>query len=159
MHRDIKGANLLLNNKGELKLTDFGLARKFVRSNQRINFTNRVVTLWYRAPELILGSNSYNTGIDLWSVGCFLVEMLLAKPIFPGKNEAMQIDLIFSVLGTPTEENWPGVSSLKDYESMSTKKYPNRLHSWVKARMRNGQKLDEPTFDLIEKLLELDPEK
>lgn len=67
MHRDIKGANLLLNNKGELKLTDFGLARN--TNPQHKNYTNRVVTLWYRAPELLLGSDHYTPSIDLWSVG------------------------------------------------------------------------------------------
>ena len=84
MHRDIKGANLLMNKKGELKVTDFGLARKFDPKNQ-IDLTNRVVTLWYRAPELILGSKAYNSTIDTWSVGCYLLELLFHHPLFPGK--------------------------------------------------------------------------
>ena len=99
-----------MNTKGELKLTDFGLARKFEPNHQAPNLTNRVVTLWYRAPELILGSKEYDARIDTWSVGCFLLELLLRKPLFPGKAEAMQIDLIFNLLGTPTEETWPGVT-------------------------------------------------
>jgi serine/threonine protein kinase len=93
MHRDIKGANLLLNNKGELKLTDFGLARRMNASKK--NYTNRVVTLWYRAPELLLGSDQYGPAIDIWSVGCLFAELLTDIPLFPGDIEQRQLDLIF----------------------------------------------------------------
>jgi len=88
MHWDIKGANLLLNKKGNLKLTDFGLAWKYDPiEHQRLNLTNWVVTLWYWAPELLLGSVNYDTKIDIWSAGCFFIELLINKPVFPGNNE------------------------------------------------------------------------
>lgn len=153
MHRDIKGANLLLNNKGVLKLTDFGLARKFDPKIHKM-LTNRVVTLWYRAPELILGSMHYDFKIDTWSVGCFLLELFMGKPLFPGKNELTQIDLIFQMLGTPTEDEWPGVSKLKLYGEMSQKKYTNRLSSHVKSKMKN---VDDETLSFLSGLLSLDP--
>ena len=121
MHRDIKGANLLLNNKGELKLTDFGLARKM--SATKKNYTNRVVTLWYRAPELLLGSDQYGPAIDIWSVGCFFAELLTNVPLFPGDVESRQLDLIFQKWGFPNETIWPGVTSLKLFPKLDTKHY------------------------------------
>jgi len=84
IHRDIKGANLLLNNKGLLKIADFGLARVYMPN---LPATPRVVTLWYRAPELLLGMKTYNETLDLWSAGCFFAELLTGKPMFPGQNE------------------------------------------------------------------------
>lgn len=79
--------------------------------------------MWYRAPELLLGSNHYDTKIDIWSVGCFLVEILMSKPLFQGDNEMRQLDIIFSILGTPTPETWPGVQNLKLYEEAKKKDY------------------------------------
>jgi len=101
MHRDIKGANILMNNKGVLKLTDFGLARKI--NPTHTNYTNRVVTLWYRAPELLLGAEHYTAKIDIWSIGCFFSELLTQKPLFPGDNEHKQLDCIFRKYGNQTE--------------------------------------------------------
>lgn len=128
MHRDIKGANLLLNNKGELKLTDFGLARKMNASKK--NYTNRVVTLWYRAPELLLGSDQYGPAIDIWSVGCFFAELLTDIPLFPGDVEPRQIDLIFQKCGFPNETTWPGVNSLKLFPKLETKHYKYSLKEY-----------------------------
>jgi serine/threonine protein kinase len=95
MHRDIKGANILLDDEGTLKLADFGLAKQYDKFREM--YTNKVVTLWYRAPELLLGSYKYDKSIDIWSVGCFFSELFIGKPLFPGSIEAEQIDLIFRV--------------------------------------------------------------
>ncbi|KAJ3681426.1 hypothetical protein LUZ60_015915 [Juncus effusus] len=109
LHRDIKGANLLINNKGVLKIADFGLAT-FFNPNQRQQLTSRVVTLWYRPPELLLGSTNYGATVDLWSAGCILAELLAGKPIMPGRTEVEQLHKIFKLCGSPSEEFW---SSLK----------------------------------------------
>jgi cyclin-dependent kinase 12/13 len=86
LHRDIKGSNLLLDNSGILKIADFGLATFFC-PDQRQPLTSRVVTLWYRPPELLLGATEYGVGVDLWSTGCILAELLAGKPIMPGRTE------------------------------------------------------------------------
>ncbi|BBG93563.1 cyclin-dependent kinase C, partial [Prunus dulcis] len=86
LHRDIKGSNLLIDNEGNLKLADFGLARSF-SNDHNANLTNRVITLWYRPPELLLGATKYGPAVDMWSVGCIFAELLHGKPIFPGKDE------------------------------------------------------------------------
>ena len=80
-------------------------------------YTHEVVTLWYRAPEILLGSKHYSTPVDVWSIGCIFVEMVNQKPLFPGDSEIDELFKIFRVLGTPTEETWPGVASLPDYKS------------------------------------------
>jgi serine/threonine protein kinase len=98
-----------------LKLADFGLARPFETEQQRM-YTNRVITLWYRPPELLLGATAYGTAIDLWSAGCIFAELLLRKPILAGRNEYEQLDLIFKLLGTPDEQSWPGCTQLQYYD-------------------------------------------
>lgn len=103
--RDIKLSNILYNNEGEVKLADFGLARKYPHTMQPP--PPKVVTLWYRAPELLLGCSTYNPGVDLWAIGCVMAEPLLNKPLFPGDDEIGQIDHIFSLLGTATDIIWP----------------------------------------------------
>ncbi|KAG6673870.1 hypothetical protein I3843_15G011900 [Carya illinoinensis] len=105
LHRDIKGANLLIDKRGVLKIADFGLANFYTR-NHNLPLTNRVVTLWYRAPELLLGATHYGVGIDLWSAGCLLAEMVAGHPIMPGRTEVEQIHRIFKLCGTPSEEYW-----------------------------------------------------
>ncbi len=103
LHRDLKPQNLLINKKGDLKLADFGLARAFgipVRS-----YSNEVVTLWYRAPDVLMGSRQYSTSIDLWSAGCILAEMAIGRPLFCGNSTKDQVLRIFKYLGTPTEES------------------------------------------------------
>ncbi|XP_044422789.1 uncharacterized protein [Triticum aestivum] len=105
LHRDIKGANLLLDNNGALKIADFGLAT-FFNPNQKQNLTSRVVTLWYRPPELLLGATNYGATVDLWSAGCILAELLSGKPIMPGRTEVEQLHKIFKLCGSPSEEFW-----------------------------------------------------
>ncbi|KAI3812553.1 hypothetical protein L1987_17264 [Smallanthus sonchifolius] len=105
LHRDIKGSNLLLDNDGGLKIADFGLA-SFFDPNHKQPMTSRVVTLWYRPPELLLGATDYGVGIDLWSAGCILAELLAGKPIMPGRTEVEQLHKIFRLCGSPSEEYW-----------------------------------------------------
>ncbi|KAI3805169.1 hypothetical protein L1987_27285 [Smallanthus sonchifolius] len=105
LHRDIKGSNLLIDNNGNLKIGDFGLATIF-NSNKRQPLTSRVVTLWYRPPELLLGSTDYGVAVDLWSAGCILAELFAGKPIMPGRTEVEQLHKIFKLCGSPSEEYW-----------------------------------------------------
>ncbi|XP_064967549.1 probable serine/threonine-protein kinase At1g54610 [Musa acuminata AAA Group] len=105
LHRDIKGSNLLIDKNGVLKIADFGLAN-FYNPNKKCSLTSRVVTLWYRAPELLLGTTDYGVGIDLWSAGCLLAEMFVGKPIMPGRNEVEQLYKIFKLCGSPSEDYW-----------------------------------------------------
>ncbi|XP_027343547.1 cyclin-dependent kinase G-2 isoform X2 [Abrus precatorius] len=110
LHRDLKTSNLLLNNRGELKICDFGLARQY--GSPLKPYTHLVVTLWYRAPELLLGAKQYSTAIDMWSLGCIMAELLSKEPLFNGKTEFDQLDKIFRILGTPNETIWPGFTKL-----------------------------------------------
>ena len=88
IHRDIKGANILISDKGVVKLADFGLARIYYPEKKNAQYTNKVVTLWYRAPELLLGAKNYSDTVDVWSIGCVFAELLLEKVLFPGDKEA-----------------------------------------------------------------------
>lgn len=151
LHRDIKGSNLLVDNRGNLKIADFGLARTFNDNLKR--YTNRVITLWYRSPELLLGAEEYGPEVDMWSVGCLLVELLSKRPLFPGKDEPEQLDLIFRTIGHPTEDTWPGWQKLS--LANMVKLDPFRL-----PRLRQTlSRLSPGALDLIEKLLQLDPVK
>lgn len=105
LHRDIKGSNLLIDSGGVLKIADFGLASIF-DPNKKQPMTSRVVTLWYRPPELLLGATDYGVGVDLWSTGCILAELLAGKPIMPGRTEVEQLHKIFKLCGSPSEEYW-----------------------------------------------------
>ncbi|KAM9138702.1 cyclin-dependent kinase 7 isoform 1-T1 [Pangshura tecta] len=113
LHRDLKPNNLLLDENGVLKLADFGLAKSFGSPNRV--YTHQVVTRWYRAPELLFGARMYGVGVDMWAVGCILAELLLRVPFLPGDSDLDQLTKIFETLGTPTEEQWPGMSNLPDY--------------------------------------------
>ncbi|CCF57938.1 hypothetical protein KAFR_0D02900 [Kazachstania africana CBS 2517] len=111
IHRDIKGSNILVNNKGNLKITDFGLARKIpsISKNDQNDYTNRVITLWYRPPELLLGTTNYSYEVDMWGCGCLLMELYNSTAIFQGSSEIEQIVSIFKILGMPTLENLPNL--------------------------------------------------
>ena len=119
LHRDLKPQNLLINNRGELKLADFGLAR--AKSIPTKTYSNEVVTLWYRPPDVLLGSTDYSTHIDMWGVGCIFYEMICGKPLFPGTKVEDELYLIFKVLGLPSEETLPGVSTNSDFLALNLK--------------------------------------
>ncbi|KAJ3220395.1 Cyclin-dependent kinase 11A [Dinochytrium kinnereticum] len=110
IHRDLKTSNLLMNNRGELKVADFGLARRF--GDPPGPLTQLVVTLWYRAPELLLGAKDYSTAVDMWSLGCIFAELVNKEPMAPGRSEIDQLNKIFKLLGTPNEKIWPGFMDL-----------------------------------------------
>uniref|UniRef100_A0A3Q3XDM3 Cyclin-dependent kinase 7 n=1 Tax=Mola mola TaxID=94237 RepID=A0A3Q3XDM3_MOLML len=112
---DLKPNNLLLDGNGVLKLADFGLAKAFGSPNRV--YTHQVVTRWYRSPELLFGARMYGVGVDMWAVGCILAELLLRIPFLAGESDLDQLTKIFEALGTPTDETWPGMSSLPDYVS------------------------------------------
>jgi len=151
LHRDLKPQNLLIDQKGNLKLADFGLARAFgipVRA-----YTHEVVTLWYRAPEILLGSRHYSTPVDVWSAGCIFAEMAMAgRPLFPGDSEIDQLYRIFRYLGTPTEETWPGVTSLPEFKSH----FPNWPTQPLRRILRN---MDPLAVDLLQQMLVYEPSR
>ncbi len=131
LHRDVKPQNLLISEAGELKLADFGLAR--AKSVPSHTYSHEVVTLWYRPPDVLLGSTNYNTSLDIWGVGCIFVEMLNGYPCFPGVRDIYdQLDKIFRVVGTPTEDTWPGVSRLPNYRPHKMCYYRGQRlgHAW-----------------------------
>uniref|UniRef100_K3X014 Cyclin-dependent kinase 2 homolog n=1 Tax=Globisporangium ultimum (strain ATCC 200006 / CBS 805.95 / DAOM BR144) TaxID=431595 RepID=K3X014_GLOUD len=134
VHRDIKASNLLLNNSGMLKVADFGLSRFWNEVNAKAGrYTNKVVTLWYRPPELLMGSTSYDFSVDIWSVGCIFAELLVGKPILQGKTEIEQLQLIFGLCGMPNEETWPGFSKLQGAATFEMdEKYVCRLRDRFK---------------------------
>ncbi|KAF2452848.1 cell division control protein 2 [Lineolata rhizophorae] len=148
LHRDLKPQNLLINRDGNLKLADFGLARAFGVPLR--TYTHEVVTLWYRSPEILLGGRQYSTGVDMWSVGCIFAEMCTRKPLFPGDSEIDEIFKIFRVLGTPSEHDWPGVTSFPDFKPSFPKWNRNDIHVLVPS-------LDEAGLDLLDLLLVYDP--
>lgn len=144
----------MISKTHDIKIADFGLARSF-QTDSSSALTNRVITLWYRPPELLLGATKYGPEIDLWSVGCILAELLTGKPLLPGKNEAEQMDLIFRMCGTPTEETWPGVSKLQWYTTFC--RPGERPHR--RRLAEHLAKVSPDARDLCEKLLTMDPAK
>ena len=158
IHRDIKGSNILVNSRGELKLADFGLAR-FYQKRRQSDYTNRVITLWYRPPELLFGTTVYGPEVDMWSAGyaisfspsfllharhgsslidhwddrCIMLELFTKKPVFQGTDEIHQLDVIYKVLGTPTPERWPRVTTMPWYELVKPKEViPNPFRDLFK---------------------------
>ncbi|XP_018082435.1 cyclin-dependent kinase 11B S homeolog isoform X2 [Xenopus laevis] len=152
LHRDLKTSNLLLSHAGILKVGDFGLAREY--GSPLKPYTPIVVTLWYRAPELLLGAKEYSTAIDMWSVGCIFGELLTQKPLFPGKSEIDQINKIFKDLGTPSEKIWPGYNELPAIKKMTFTDYP-----YNNLRKRFGALLSDQGFELMNKFLTYCPAK
>ncbi|XP_004407434.1 PREDICTED: cyclin-dependent kinase 11B isoform X6 [Odobenus rosmarus divergens] len=146
LHRDLKTSNLLLSHAGILKVGDFGLAREY--GSPLKAYTPVVVTLWYRAPELLLGAKEYSTAVDMWSVGCIFGELLTQKPLFPGKSEIDQINKVFKDLGTPSEKIWPGYNDLPAVKKMTFTEYP-----YNNLRKRFGALLSDQGFDLMNKFL------
>lgn len=150
LHRDLKPQNLLINQRMELKLADFGLARAFgIPVN---TFSNEVVTLWYRAPDVLLGSRNYSTSIDIWSAGCIMAEMYSGKPLFPGKTNEDQLLKIFKLLGTPSEATWPHVSEMPEYK----KNFQQFLPQSLQARLPMIEPLG---LDLLSRMIEYQPQR
>uniref|UniRef100_A0A8C6UHJ4 cyclin-dependent kinase n=1 Tax=Neogobius melanostomus TaxID=47308 RepID=A0A8C6UHJ4_9GOBI len=145
LHRDLKPQNLLINDRGELKLADFGLAR--AQSVPTKTYSNEVVTLWYRPPDVLLGSTEYSTPIDMWGVGCILYEMATGRPMFPGATVKEELHLIFRLIGIPTEESWPGISSNEDFRSYLFPQYRPQ------ALINHVPRLDTEGIDLLSALL------
>ncbi|KAF2232753.1 Pkinase-domain-containing protein [Viridothelium virens] len=153
LHRDIKAANILISNTGLLKLADFGLARFFAKRRQ-LDYTNRVITIWYRSPELLLGETQYGPAVDIWSAACVLVEIFTRHAIFPGDGgEINQLDKIYSVLGTPTTSAWPALKALPWFELLrpAERKAPAFANEYRK-------KLTPAAFDLLAAMFQFDPQ-
>uniref|UniRef100_UPI00398E965A cyclin-dependent kinase 12 isoform X2 n=1 Tax=Pristiophorus japonicus TaxID=55135 RepID=UPI00398E965A len=152
LHRDIKCSNILLNNSGQIKLADFGLARLY-NSEESRPYTNKVITLWYRPPELLLGEERYSPAIDVWSCGCILGELFTKKPIFQANQELAQLELISRLCGSPCPAAWPDVIKLPYFHTMKPKKqYRRRLREEFAF-------IPLPALDLLDHMLTLDPSK
>ncbi|SMQ53516.1 unnamed protein product [Zymoseptoria tritici ST99CH_1A5] len=152
LHRDIKAANILVSNKGELKLADFGLAR-FYQKRQKQDYTNRVITIWYRSPELLLGETQYGPAVDIWSAACVLVEIFTRHAIFPGDGgEINQLDKIYNVLGTPSRSEWPGITELQWYELLRPS---HRIPSTFEEKYR--ERVSPEAFELLQAMFLYDP--
>jgi len=149
VHRDLKPQNLLIDSNGHLKLADFGLARAFCVPVRP--YTHEVITLWYRAPEILLGCLSYSLPVDIWSTGCIFIEMINKKAFFTGDSEIDQLHKIFQILGTPNETVWPGVTSFQDYKDTFPHWKPQNLAYFV------GN--DVIIADLLQKMLVYEPSK
>ncbi|OCH91706.1 kinase-like protein [Obba rivulosa] len=173
IHRDLKPANILITSSGVVKIGDLGLARLTYQPLQPLFAGDKVVvTIWYRAPELLLGAKHYNKAVDIWAVGCVMAELASLRPIFKGeeakldskKNVPFQKDQllkIFEVLGTPDERDWPGLKDLPEYQNMKRldysdveHSYQNRLAEWCQSRIRPHQ-----GGDLLRQLFIYDPDR
>ncbi|KAI4729742.1 Pkinase-domain-containing protein [Aureobasidium sp. EXF-10728] len=155
LHRDIKAANILVSRNGELKLADFGLARFYNKNAKRKqDYTNRVITIWYRSPELLLGETQYGPAVDIWSAACVLVEIFTKHAIFPGDGgEINQLDKIYNVLGTPSRSNWPGIVDLAWYELLR----PAQKVSSTFAE-KYQERVSPAAFDLLSAMFVFDPD-
>merc|ERR1719384_651328 len=157
IHRDMKAANVLITKQGILKLADFGLARAISinKNGQPNRYTNRVVTLWYRPPELLLGERNYGPAVDMWGAGCIMAEMWTRSPIMQGNTDQHQLTLIAQLCGAISPEVWPNVESLVLFNRVEI---PRGVKRRVKERLKPYVK-DQYACDLIDKLLSLDPSK
>lgn len=148
LHRDLKPQNLLIDQAGILKMADFGLARS-VQVPVRA-YTHEIVTLWYRAPEVLLGCKKYSSPVDMWSIGCIFAEVMTKRPLFPGDSEIDELFRIFRVLGTPDEHKWPGVSKLPNFKTT----FPQwKARSWASV-LPNCPPL---ALDLMAKMMAYEP--
>lgn len=171
LHRDLKPANILVTSQGVVKIGDLGLARLYSSPLQSLyNGDKVVVTIWYRAPELLLGARHYTTAIDMWSVGCIWGELLALRPMFKGEEAKMdpktkaapfqtdQLKRIVEVLGTPNKDRWPAIESMPDYKGwwphLRLDNYPKTLSRWYTTRNKG-----EDGYNLFDSLLQYDPEQ
>ena len=156
LHRDIKTSNILMNNRGQLKLADFGSARYF-GDPLPPNLTQLVVTLWYRSPELLLGTTVYDEKVDVWSLGCVFGELIRKQPLMQGKTELDQISKIFELCGLPSDKTWPGFRRLPNAKSLNIPKSGQNWGSAVGSQFATV--LTNAGCDLLGSLLALDPDK
>ena len=155
LHRDLKPQNLLMNQRGELKLADFGLAR--AKSVPSHTYSHEVVTLWYRPPDVLLGCTNYTTTLDMWGVGCILGELVSGIAMFPGqKDTSDQLKKIWQILGTPTPDTWPQIVDFPDYGKHS---YSPRYPPQDLLRLIPGFKASSEALDLCQNLLRYKPNK
>jgi cyclin-dependent kinase 8/11 len=187
LHRDLKPANILVTSNGAIRIGDLGLARLFYKPlNSLYNGDKVVVTIWYRAPELLLGSRHYTPAVDLWAVGCIFAELLSLRPIFKGEEAKMdskksvpfqrsQMMKIIEILGVPKKENWPGLVTMPDYPQLQSLPLsrvpghfkPSNLDGWYQSCLKNAGYSSTSAsgtpeangFDLLSRLLEYDPIK
>ena len=157
LHRDLKTSNLLLNNRGQLKIADFGMAR-YVGDPPPKQLTQLVVTLWYRAPELLLGAFDYGRAVDMWSVGCIFGELLTREPLLQGRNEVDELSKIFELCGVPTEESWPAFRRLPNARAL---RLPPKNATLVAGSVIRAKfpLLTTAGVALLNGLLALDPER
>lgn len=149
LHRDLKPQNILISKSGELKLADFGLAR--AKSVPTKTFTDEVVTLWYRPPDVLLGNIDYGTSIDMWGVGCIFFEMAAGFTLFTSTSPKKQIEGIFEIIGTPDVVSWPTIKSDLECCSLSMPTYPGRDLKSLAPR------LDDAGIDLLANFLRCNP--
>lgn len=150
LHRDLKCSNILVNDKGEVKLADFGLGRQYVTDRP---FTNKVISLWYRPIELLLGEEKYGPAVDIWSLACIFGELFQRRPVFPFTTELDMINAIFNLCGTPTKNSWPEVKYLPGYRTLKSKLCRRMLiESFSKV-------IPSLALDLFDKMLCLNPAK
>ncbi|KAI9475056.1 hypothetical protein LPJ78_005638 [Coemansia sp. RSA 989] len=154
VHRDLKTTNLLMASGGGLRVADFGLARKY--SSPLGHMTGLVVTLWYRAPELLMGEKEYSTAVDMWSVGCIFAELFVGQPLLQGRGEIDQINRIFAACGVPTETSWPGFLQLPNAKMFKFSTHKD-LSKRLDRRLRAFEGMTDSAFDLLLKMLTLDP--
>jgi cyclin-dependent kinase 12/13 len=146
---------------GELKIADWGLARSWNSEMKRL--TNRVITLWYRPPELLLGATEYTPKIDMWSIGCIIAEMFRRSGFLRGQTEASQLDLIFRTCGHPTKEDWPNVTkTCRLWQNFEPKEnetpHRRRIREALKTNLPNPKWMTENAIDLIDNLMILNPD-
>lgn len=153
LHRDLKTSNLLMNNRGTIKVADFGLARRYGDPIGVGGLTQLVVTLWYRAPEILLGATNYSTAVDMWSVGCIFAELLLKEPLFQAKGEIELLSMIFKLLGPPTSATWPDYSILPLAKSVTL---PSPHAHQFRQRFPH---MTTSGLDLLMSLLTYDPQQ
>ncbi|KAH0889216.1 hypothetical protein HID58_051645 [Brassica napus] len=151
LHRDIKGSNLLIDNNGILKIADFGLATFYDPKQKKQTMTSRVVTLWYRPPELLLGATNYGTGVDLWSAGCIMAELLAGKPVMPGRTEVEQLHKIFKLCGSPSDLYW------RKYKLPNATLFKPQ-HPYKRCVSEAFSGFAPSTVHLVETLLAIDPD-
>ncbi|EPY28837.1 cyclin-dependent kinase [Strigomonas culicis] len=161
LHRDLKPQNLLISREKDLKLADFGLGRAFGIPVRK--FTHEVVTLWYRPPDVLLGSTHYGTAVDIWSVGCIFAEMATGDPLFAGRNDADQLLRIFRFLGTPNNQVWPSMNQYPNSSNMFCKEeFLQNLEpdcDRVLQTTRGYEKLGVEGTDLLRQMLQYEPQR